>query len=231
MKFLLTSSGISNDSIHHALVESLGKPIAESSALVIPTAAYACPSGASMAYRFISGSAASPLCELGWKSLGVLELTALPSITREHWVPMVQETDALLVYGGDSLYLCYWMRQSGLADLLPELARETVYVGVSAGSMVVTPNFGEAYDDWFCREPPARNLPTGDERALGLVDFSLFPHVDHPESPASSMTNAEKWAAKGPVPTYAIDDQTAIKVIDGAVEVVSEGHWKRFTPS
>ena len=233
MKFLLTSAGISNDSIRNALVESLGKPIAESSALVIPTGMYAIPGGAAHAWRFLRGVDTTPLCELGWKSLGVLELTALPSINEEQWVPMVQGTDALLVAGGDVLYLCYWMRQSGLADLLPELPRETVYVGVSAGSMVVTPNFGEAYDGWFCREPsriPASNLPIGDDRALGLVDFSLFPHLDLPESPDNSMANAEKWAAKGPVPTYAIDDQTAIKVIDGTVEVVSEGHWKRFVP-
>ena len=231
MKLLLTSAGIKNDSIRNALVDLLGKPIAESSALCIPTAAYALPGGAAMAYQLIRGVAASPLCELGWKSLGVLELTALPSIKEEHWVPLVQEADALLVYGGDVLYLCYWMRQSGLADLLPQLGRETVYVGVSAGSMVVTPNFGEAYDGWFCREPSgiaASNLPTSDDRALGLVDFSLFPHLDHEKFPENSLANAEKWAAKVPVPTYAIDDQTAIKVIDGAVEVVSEGHWKRF---
>src|SRR5216683_4857869 len=170
MKFLLTSCGISNDSIRHTLVESLGKPIAESSALCIPTAVYAYPGGAAMAYQLIRGVAASPLCELGWKSLGVLELTALPSIKEDHWVPMVQEADALLVGGGDPLYLCYWMRQSGLADLLPSLPRETVYVGVSAGSMVVTPNFGETYD--------GRNPPTGSDRALGLVDFSLLPHLD-----------------------------------------------------
>ena len=230
MKFLLTSSGIANSSIRNALVELLGKPIAESSALCIPTAAYACPGGAAMAWRFLRGVAKSPLCEVGWKSLGVLELTALPSLSRDQWVPLVQEADALLVYGGDVLYLCYWMRQSGLADLLPQLGRETVYVGVSAGSMVVTPYFGEAYDDWFCRQPPASHLPKGSERALGLVGFSVFPHLDHPESPDNSMANAERWAAKGPVPTYAIDDQTAIKAIDGAVEVVSEGHWKRFVP-
>ena len=233
MKYLLTSSGISNDSIRNVLVDLLGKPIAESSALCIPTAAYACPGGAAMAWQFLRGVARSPLCEVGWKSLGVLELTALPSIKKEHWVPLVQETDALLVWGGDVLYLCYWMRQSGLADLLPELSRETVYVGVSSGSMVVTPNFGEAYDGWFCREPsriPASNLPTGDDRALGLVDFSVFPHLDHPESPDNSMANAEKWATGVNVPTYAIDDQTAIKVTDGTVEVVSEGHWKRFVP-
>ena len=231
MKFLLTSAGISNDSIRNALVESLGKPIAESSALVIPTGMYAIPGGAAHAWRFLRGVDTTPLCELGWKSLGVLELTALPSINEEQWVPMVQGTDALLVAGGDVLYLCYWMRQSGLADLLPSLRRETVYVAVSAGSMVVTPNFGETYDGWFCREPPASNLPKGSDRALGLVDFSVFPHLDYPSFPENSLANAERWAAKGPVPTYAIDDQTAIKVIDGTVEVVSEGHWKRFVPS
>ena len=221
MKYLLTSGGISNDSIRHALVESLGKPIAESNALCIPTAAYACADGAAMAWRFIRGVAKSPLCEVGWKSLGVLELTALPSIKEEHWVPVVQEADALLVGGGDVLYLCYWMRQSGLADLLPELC-EAVYVGVSAGSMVMAPNVGEDFVGW--------NPPTGSDRALGMVDFSLFPHLDHENLPDNSMANAEKWAAKVPVPTYAIDDQTAIVVLDGIVEVVSEGHWKRFTP-
>jgi dipeptidase E len=222
MKFLLTSGGITNNSIRSALVDLLGKPIAESSALCIPTAAYPFPGGASMAYRLISGSAASPLCELGWKSLGVLELTALPSLKEEHWIPVVQEADALLFGGGDPMYLCYWMRQSGLADLFPSLRRGTVYVGGSAGSMVVTPNLGETYD--------GRNPPTGSDRALGLVDFSLFPHLDHERFPENSLANLSRLAAGIPVPTYAIDNQTAIKVTDGTVEVVSEGHWKRFTP-
>ena len=182
-----------------------------------------------MAYQFISGSAFSPMCGVGWKSLGVLELTALPSIKEEPWVSIVQEADALLVWGGDVLYLCHWMRQSGLAGILPSL-RETVYVGVSSGSMVLTPTFGEAYDDWFCREPPASDLPIGDDRALGLLIFSLFPHLDHAGSPQNSLANAEKWAAGRPVPTYAIDDQSAIKLTDDAVEVVSEGHWKLLTP-
>jgi dipeptidase E len=231
MRLLLTSSGISNTSIHNALVDLLGKPIAESNALCIPTAAYGTGSGGpSMAYKFISGSGFSPMCGLGWKSLGVLELTALPTINEEHRVPVVQEADALLVWGGDVLYLCHWMRQSGLADLLPSLPRELVYVGVSSGSMVLTPNFGEPYDDWFCREPPASDLPAGDDRALGLVDFSLFPHLDHERSPENSLANAEKWAVGRPAPTYAIDDQSAVKVTDGAVEVVTEGHWKLLDP-
>jgi dipeptidase E len=222
MKLLLTSAGIKNDSIRNALVDLLGKPIAESSALCIPTAGYGHPTGSpGGAWRFITGQASTPMCELDWKSLGVLELTALPSIGEERWVPWVREADVLLVNGGDALYLCHWMRQSGLADLLPELP-ETVWVGLSAGSMVMAPSIGEDFVGW--------KPPTGGDRTLGLVDFAMFPHLDHPSLPDNSLTNAEKWAAGVGVPAYAIDDQTAIVVRDGAVEVVSEGHWKRFTP-
>jgi dipeptidase E len=222
MRLLLTSAGIKNTSIHDALVDFLGKPIAESNALCIPTASYGHPMGGpGAAWRFITGRASTPMCELGWKSLGVLELTALPSIDEEQWVPMVKETDALLAGGGDALYLCHWMRESGLAGLLPSL-RNVVWVGVSGGSMAMAPNVGE--------EPICWKPPTGGDRALGLVDFSIFPHVDHEDLPDNSMANAEKCAAKLPVPGYAIDDQTAIKVTDGSVEVVSEGHWKLFTP-
>jgi dipeptidase E len=221
MKFLLTSAGIKNTSIHNALLELLEKPIAEASALCIPTAILPFPGGPFMAYRFISGSTANPMCELGWKSLGVLELTALPSIKKEYWIAAVQEADALLVQGGDVWYLCRWMHESGLADLLPSL-REKVYVGISAGSMVTAPIFGETYDNL--------NKPFVIDKGLGLVDFALLPHVDHKDHPESSMANAEKMAAEVPVPTYAIDDETAIKVVDGAVEVVPEGHWKLFTP-
>jgi dipeptidase E len=219
MKLLLTSAGIKNKSIHDALADLLGKPIAESSALCIPTATYAM-GGPGSAWRFITGRATTPMCELGWKSLGVLELTALPSIDEEQWVPLVQETDALLVGGGDALYLCYWMRQSGLADLLPSL--RAVWVGLSGGSMVMAPNVGEKFIGW--------KPPTGGDKALGMVDFSMFPHLDHENHPDNCMADAEKWAASVPVPGYAIDDQTAIKVTDGAVEVVSEGHWRLFTP-
>jgi dipeptidase E len=223
MRLLLTSAGITNPSIHHALVDLLGKPIAEASALCIPTAAYGHPmAGPGAAWRFISGQEPrTPMCELGWQSLGVLELTALPSLDAALWVPLVQETDVLLVNGGDPLYLCYWMRQSGLADLVPSL-RETVWVGLSAGSMVMTPSIGEDFVIW--------RPPSGGDATLGLVDFAIFPHLDHPELPENTLADAERWAAGMAVPAYAIDDQTAIKVVDGTVEVVSEGHWKRFAP-
>jgi dipeptidase E len=225
MKLLLTSAGIKNPTINDALLELLGKPIAEASALCIPTATYAHPmAGPGTAWRFISGQESRcPMCELGWKSMGVLELTALPSIDAEQWVPIVQETDVLLVNGGDALYLCHWMRQSGLADLLPSL--DAVWVGLSAGSMVMTPRIGEEFAESYRWKPP-----TGGDDALGIVDFSIFPHLDHELLPDNSMAGAEAWAAGLDGPAYAIDDETAIRVTDGTVDVVSEGHWKLFTP-
>lgn len=226
MKFLLTSAGISNPSIAEALVELLGKPIAEASALFIPTAIYPFPVGPAMAWRAICGKGPNPLCELGWKSLGVLELTALSTIREENWVPAVREADALLVWGGNVLYLTYWLRQSGLAKLLPSLT-DKVYVGVSAGSIAVTPyNCDAEFDLQFV--PDGSDMGQGAERALGLVDFTLYPHLDNPEMPDTTLANIEKWASGIPAPTYAIDDNTAIKVAGGTTEIVSEGNWRLF---
>jgi dipeptidase E len=220
MKFLLTSAGIKNASIREALLELLGKPIADCKALCIPTAGYGHPQcGPESAWRFISGNESTPMCELGWKSLGVLELTALPSIDKERWVRWVREADVLLVNGGDALYLSHWMQQSGLVDLLPSLP-DTVWVGLSAGSMVMAPRIGVDFVGW--------KSPTGSDETLGLVDFCIFPHLDHEALPENTLADAERWAAGIPGPAYAIDDETAIKVVDGKAEVISEGHWKRF---
>jgi len=220
VKLLLTSAGIKNASIRDALIELLGKPIGESAALCIPTALYGHPyAGPRQAWRCISGNeTGTPTVGLGWESMGVLELTALPSLDEERWVPLVREIDVLLVEGGDAAYLCHWMRASGMADLLPSLV-DTVWVGVSGGSMVMTPRIGDDIVTW--------QSPEGD-RTLGVVDFSIFPHLENPDLPDNTMEAAERWAADVGGPAYAIDDETAIRVVDGAVDVVSEGTWKRF---
>ncbi|HEU4603673.1 MAG TPA: Type 1 glutamine amidotransferase-like domain-containing protein, partial [Steroidobacteraceae bacterium] len=157
--------------------------------------------------------------DLGWKSVGLFELTALPSIGQERWVPWLQQADVLLVDGGDACYLSYWMLQSGLAALLPAL-KETVWVGVSAGSMVMTPRIGAHFTNW--------KSPSGDDKTLGVVDFSIFPHLDNEFMPGNTLKEAERWAANIGCSSYAIDDQTAIRVVNGTAEVVSEGQWKFF---
>lgn len=222
MKLLLTSAGIKNPSIHAALLGLLGKPIADCHALCIPTAGYGHPMGSpDKAWNFVAGQEPrTPMCELGWKSLGLLEVTALPSIDKARWQAWVRQADVLLVNGGDALYLCHWMRQSGLVELLQSLP-DIVWVGLSAGSMVMTPRVGA---DFVETKPPI----TGNDLALGFVDFSIFPHLDYPGFPDNTMACAEKWAASLGCPSYAIDDQTAIKVVNGNAEVISEGHWKYF---
>ena len=217
MKYLLTSGGVRNPSIHKALLELLGKPIEECNALCIPTATYGHPmSNPQNAWKFISGQSIAPMTDLGWKSIGVLELTALPSLEKERWLSWMEATDVLLVDGGDALYLSYWMQQSGLVELLPTL-KDMVWVGMSAGSMVMTPRIGEEFVQW--------HSPDGSDTTLGIVHFSIFPHLD--VFPDNNMANAEKWAAKlEGIPGYVMDDETAIKVVDELVEVVSEGKWK-----
>ncbi|GAA4360673.1 Type 1 glutamine amidotransferase-like domain-containing protein [Angustibacter luteus] len=218
MKLLLTSGGVTNASIRSALVRLLGKPIDECHALVVPTAQWGHPMCGPASVRGLV--AAEPdfrhFTGLGWASLGVLELTALPSIGAQRWVPWVEEADVLLVDGGDATYLSHWMRESGLAELLPSLP-DKVWVGVSAGSMVMTPRIGASFVQW----PSAP-----DDRTLGIVDFSIFPHLN--AFPTNTPDEAQRWAADLGGPAYAIDEQTAITVVDGAVEVVSEGQWTAF---
>ncbi len=218
MKLLLTSGGVTNPSIHSALVKLLGKPISECRALCIPTAQWGHPMcGPTSVQGFVAATPRGQnVSGLGWAALGVLELTALPTVGPERWVSWLQEADVLLVAGGEATYLCHWMRESGLADQLP-LLPDTVWVGVSAGSMVLTPRIGTSFMEW----PPAL-----DDRTLGVVDFSIFPHLN--AFPTNTMADAERWAAEIGGPAYAIDEQTAIKVVDGSVEVVSEGQWATF---
>lgn len=220
MKLLLTSGGVTNPSIRAALDGLLDKPVSECRALCIPTAQWGHPMcGPTSVRGFVAAEPDSRhLSGLGWGSLGVLELTALPTIGADRWVPWVREADVLLVDGGDATYLAHWVRESGLVDLLPSLA-DTVWVGVSAGSMVLTPRIGDSFVEW---------ASAPDDRTLGLVDFSIFPHLDL--FPTNTMADAERWAAGIGGPAYAIDEQTAITVVDGSVEVVSEGRWRHFAP-
>jgi len=218
MKLLLTSGGVTNPSIHAALERLLGKPVAECHALVVPTAQWGHPmcGPGSVQGLVAAGPVWRDSSGLGWASLGVLELTALPTIGAQRWVPWVRAADVLVVDGGDATYLCHWMRESGLADLLPTLP-ETVWVGVSAGSMVMTPRIGSYFVEW----PSAPH-----DRTLGVVDFSIFPHLN--AFPTNTPADAARWAADIDGPAYAIDEQTAIVVDGGSVEVGSEGQWTRF---
>ena len=229
MKLLLTSAGISNERIRAALVELLGKPIAECSAVCIPTAIYALPSGVGDAWQTLRQ------LDLGWREYGALELTALPTLPEDCWLPALEAADCLLVGGGNNGYLSHWLQASGLAARLPGLLRDKVYVGVSAGSMVVTHSL-QIDRDYLARTDIYRDadfeedapLGAGSDRALGLVPFVIRPHLGAEYFPTATAERFARSAAALDVPLYAIDDQSALKVIDGEVKVVSEGEWRVF---
>jgi len=237
MKLLLTSNGITNPSIHRALVELLGKPIAEANALFVATGMYPYPGGVRYAYQAIAGKSHHPFSEMGWKSFGNLELSVLPSIAREVWEPTLRETDAILVWGGDPLFITHWLRASGVDQIIPSL--NAVYVGTSAGSMLTASTFVETYTNpRRCSGEPLSAEPIvfpGNvertcvtARGMGWVEFAVIPHLGGEHHPDASLSNAAIWAAKSALPTYAIDDNTAIVVRDGDTSVVSEGTWKLF---
>lgn len=214
MKMLLTDAGIQNSSIKRALVELLPRPIGECTALAITTASYAHPfAGPGRAWNFITGINDNPMTDLGWKSVGVLELTALPSLPRDLWIPWIEQTDVLLVNGGETMYLAHWIRESGLLRLLPDWPG--VWVGLSAGSVVMSKRIGKNFVWW-----PERG---GDDTGLGLIDFSFFPHTDHPDTPGHSLADARRWAEGIDGPAYAADSQTAFVVVDGEMRIVTEG--------
>ncbi len=230
-KLLLAALGIPNDAVRTALVDLLGKPIEESNALFVPTAMMGFPG----ADKFV-GDMVDRYIHLGWNRFHTLDLHSLA-----HWPKALlrrdlDETDALIVGGGNEFYLSYWMQQSGLFDLLPKwLEQGKVYVGESAGSMVVTAALNydrerleresyyhdDQYDEGQLKE-------SGSARTLGLVDFIIRPHIQTDVFPQATLENVAQWAAKAGRPCYALDDQSALKIVDGKVEVVSQGEWKFF---
>ncbi len=217
MKLLLTSGGVTNASIRSALVDLLGKPVEESAALAVPTAQWGHPMcGPESLHAFVADRTPPTMTGLGWASVGVLELTALPTIDPARWVPWVEAADVLLVDGGEAVYLAHWIRESGLLDVLPRL-EHTVWVGVSAGSMVMAPRIGQRFVEWRPDEP---------DTTLGLVDFSIFPHLGF--FPTSTLEAAREWAAGLGNPAYVLDEQSAVVVDGDRVEVVSEGEWHRL---
>ena len=231
MKLLLTSAGPSNESLRRALLRLLGRPFAECSAVHIPTAVYGLEGGLQIAAQM-----GSYWASLGWKSIGQLELTTLPNLPKQLWLPELQSADAILVAGGNTGYLSYWFRESGLATLLPRLLQHTIYVGFCAGSLIMTPELpvdherlsttGVFYDeDYDETAPPGM----GADLALGLVDFAIRPHLNSIDFGVNLGADAmARAAAKVKRPLYAIDDNSGILVDGHQIDVISEGTWQRF---
>jgi dipeptidase E len=216
VKVLLTSGGIKNPTIKQALVDLLGKPIQACQALLITTASFGFDQGFERAYEFIHNDAETPMGSLGWKACGLVDIAALSILTYPEILKRFSQWDVLLVNGGDPMFLAYWFEQMNLKQLLHDW--NGVYVGLSAGSMVLTPRIGMDFVGW--------TSPLQSDETLGLVPFSIFPHLNHPQLTENTLANAEKWFSALPLKeAYFVDDQTAISWYQGKVEIHSEGEW------
>jgi dipeptidase E len=231
MKLLLTSNGLSNESIANALEQLVGKPRKETKIAFIPTAAFA----ADYAEQQTKDWLANDLYRIN-EFAGFIDVISLADLTPEDMLKRLEYADVIFIGGGNTFYLSYSLEKTGLFDKLPELLKTRVYAGISAGSMIATKsirtasqaikNPGRFYDEEYDEMGP-KGRSAG--RAAGLVDFVVRPHYGRVRFPGDPDEVFGAIVSELGVPLYAIDDQSAVKVIDGKVEVVSEGAWKLFS--
>jgi len=218
MKLLLTSGGLKNQSIINALQELVGRPFSESKIAFIPTASNLEPGDKKD--WFIADLV--QLKNLKFNSIDIVDISTLP---KEIWLKRLEEADILYVEGGNTYHLMYWFNQSGLSEILPELLKTKIYVGVSTGTIIATPSLLNAD---FEKQPTLDIKEIAYDNGLSLVNFMIEPHINSVWFPDSNFESLEKRSKDYKHPIYGLDDNSAIKVEDDRIEIVSEGEWKRY---
>lgn len=214
MKLLLTSSGLANISIANALFELTGKKPEETTIVFIPTA-----SNVKIGDK---DWLIADLINLKKQNFKSIEITDISAVDEKIWKPCLERADVLYFEGGNSYYLMRWLNKSGLSKLLPELLKNKVYVGVSAGSMVTNPDLALKLSPIIYEE---NRLETEELKGLNLVDFYFLPHLNSEHFKKMRRENIEKVGQEISRPIYALDDNSALKIINGKIEVISEGEW------
>lgn len=218
MKLLLTSGGITNTSIANAFFELVEKPASEIKIAFIPTAMNA--------EKGDKGWFINDLMNIKKQGIKLVDIVDISALPQEVWLSRLEKTDVLFFSGGNTSHLMNWITQSGLQQILPGLLKTKVWVGISAGSMVTNPTLHLSSKDAKIYYEEVFGYT--DEVALNFTDFYIRPHFNSPHFPQASKENIEKISKEFNVPIYALDDQSALKVIDNEVEVVSEGEWIKF---
>ena len=213
MKLLLTSNGLTNQSIANALFELTGKVASETTLVFIPTAMNAARGSKDWFINDLYN-----IKRQGFKFIDIVDISALP---KEVWLPKIENGDVLFFSGGNTYHLMHWLKKTGLAELLPELLKTRVYAGISAGSIVTNPSV--AYPDGGKKGYYEENFGHCSDEALNLVDFYIYPHFNSPKHQNSNEENLRKTAEETKKNVYGLDDESALKVVDGLVTIVSEG--------
>ncbi len=216
MKLLLTSDGLTNQSISETFLKLIGKNPSKSKVVFIPTASNIIAKDRQwMVDEFLK------LKKLGFSYVDMVDIAA---IAKEDWEPRFSSADVLLFAGGNPFYLKYWFQKSGLADILLKLIENKVYLGVSASSMIIGPDFLIQP-----KQQSKKYLEKGKETiGLGIIDYAIMPHYEEGSQDESTEKHLRGFAKKVKFPIYGIDDNSAIVVNGGKREIVSEGKWKKF---
>lgn len=213
MKFLLTSSGIKNASIEEVLFELVGKLASEISVVFVPTAANMIPEDKGWLIENLND-----FKDRGFKSIDIVDISAVP---RENWLKRFETADLLCFGGGDEEYLAKAMRISGVAGALPELLKTRVYMGISAGSMVV----GKLLSYDLMRKLYPEESFEGEDPGLGLFDFSIVPHLNSSYFSQLKAESIRSLETQLTTSLYALDDNSALKIIGEQIDVISEGEF------
>ncbi|MFA5886815.1 MAG: Type 1 glutamine amidotransferase-like domain-containing protein [Patescibacteria group bacterium] len=213
MKLLLTSNGLSNQSIANALFELTGKPASETTIVFIPTAMNAARGSKDWFINDLYN-----IKKQGFKFIDIVDISALP---KEVWLPKIESGDVLFFSGGNTYHLMYWLKESGLSELLPELLKTRVYAGISAGSIITNPSIAYSSSDKI--KYYEEKFGYKSETALNLVDFYIYPHFNSQKHIFSRKEYLEKTAKETKKSVYGLDDESALKVADGIVTMVTEG--------
>ncbi len=217
MKLLLTSNGLANKSIVDALQDLVDKPLAECSLAFIPTAANFKDTDKSWLINDLHNVKLAD-----FKFIDIVDIAAVPKYS---WLPRLEKADILLFGGGNTFFLLYWLEKSGLKTLLPDMLKTKIYIGISAGSIATAKRVYTSNSE--------RNLGpelggVASDEGLGLVDFCIRPHYTSPKFAIGTDEKLTELAEQIKTPIYAIDNHSAIKVVDGNLEIISEGKYKIF---
>ncbi|OHA81469.1 MAG: hypothetical protein A2675_03285 [Candidatus Yonathbacteria bacterium RIFCSPHIGHO2_01_FULL_51_10] len=218
MKLLLTSNGLSNQSIANALFELVGKPASETTLVFIPTAMNATWGDKEWFIDDLNN-----IKKQGFKTVDIVDISALP---KNVWLPRIEKGDVLFFSGGNTSHLMRWLKESGLAELLPELLKTRVYAGISAGSMVTNPTLALSSEDkkvYYEEEFGYKS-----EEALNFVDVYVRPHLNSSYFPDAREEYFAEIAKKMKKTIYVLDDESALKIVDGQVEVITEGEYVKL---
>ncbi|MEU6389138.1 Type 1 glutamine amidotransferase-like domain-containing protein [Streptomyces sp. NPDC046939] len=222
MNLLLTAAGLRNETLREALRDMLDKPFGSANAVYIPTASLAEPGDHGW---FVADL--NRLHGLGWREFDVLELNGLP---RQSVLDRLLHADVIYVSGGNHYHLARSITANGLADGILKALESRVYVGFSAGSMMFSRHLTAHSADVIGDTADLHVLGAKSvEPPFGLFDWYLKPHLCSPDFPERDDAWADDIAARADFPLYFLDDESAVRVRNGEVDVVSEGRW-RFHP-